>query len=206
LQYAVPTPDFPLRDPLQPVLGGGYDAFVSKLDPTGSTLIFSTYLGGSSTYVVGWTGSVDFPLMNPLQPVYGGGGADAFIAQLDPSGTRLVYSTYLGGSGEDDAFFRPAVEADGRIYLTGATESPDFPLVNPLQSQLRGVRDAFVARIAPAGRAGILDLPGRQRPRDRPRHRVDPARSIFVTGLTGRRTSRWRMRCSRYTPAAAMRS
>jgi hypothetical protein len=99
-------------NPLQPTYGGDpYDAFVAQLNPTGSALVYSTYLGGSgndqglgiavdssgNAYVTGLTFSSDFPLMNPLQPTYGGGYGDAFVSELNPSGTALVYSTYLGG-------------------------------------------------------------------------------------------------------------
>jgi hypothetical protein len=160
------SPDFPLRDPIQPVPAGGWDAFVSVLDVSGTTLLFSTYLGGSrddwhsgigldaqgNVYLAGGTRSNDFPLVNPLQPVYGGGG-DAFIAQLDPSGTRLIYSTYLGGSDLDGAI-EMAVDAAGRAYLAGATSSLDFPVANAFQPLYHdGGRDAFVTRIAVGGTA-----------------------------------------------------
>jgi hypothetical protein len=95
---------------LQAVLKGRTNAFVSKLNPTGSTLLYSTYLGGSGSdsgrgiavdagraYVTGSTTSTDFPLANPLQPV--NGGTNAFITALNSSGSSLLYSTYLGGSG-----------------------------------------------------------------------------------------------------------
>jgi hypothetical protein len=108
------SPDFPLANPLQPALRGSYNVFVSKLDATGSTLVYSTYLGGSAfefgdgiavdtagnAYVTGSTASSDFPTVNPLQPSLRG-DADAFVAKLDPTGAALLYSTYLGGASSD---------------------------------------------------------------------------------------------------------
>src|ERR1017187_6500325 len=108
--------DFPTMNPLQPAKAGGdTDAFVAKLSPEGSALIYSTYLGGSrndygwgiavdslgNAYITGNTTSTDFPTMNPLQPAEadGGGDGDAFVAKLNPTGSALVYSTYLGGGG-----------------------------------------------------------------------------------------------------------
>ena len=110
--------DFPTMNPLQPAKAGGdTDAFVAKLSPEGSALIYSTYLGGSrndygwgiavdslgNAYITGNTTSTDFPTMNPLQPAEADGGVygDAFVAKLNPTGSALVYSTYLGGGGND---------------------------------------------------------------------------------------------------------
>ena len=112
-----PPANFPTANPLQAVCGGGMDAFVAKLNTAGSALVYSTYLGGSgldsgfgialdsagNAYVTGYTGSIDFPTANPLQAVHGGGGQDAFVAKLNPAGSALVYSTYLGGSGYEFA-------------------------------------------------------------------------------------------------------
>ena len=130
----------------QATCGGGepynncMDAFVTKLDPSGSALVYSTYLGGSSwdsaygiavdsagnAYVTGYTQSSNFPTVNPLQPTYGGGVYDAFVTKLNPSGSALVYSTYLGGSGKDLAW-GIAVDSSGNAYVTGSTHSLNFP-------------------------------------------------------------------------------
>ncbi|MFQ5739670.1 MAG: SBBP repeat-containing protein [Acidobacteriota bacterium] len=107
-----PAIDFPTANPLQPGAGGNRDSYVVKLNPSGSGLTYSTYLGGSSfdevkgiavdaagqAYVTGNTLSSDFPTANPLQPSPGG-SFDAFVAKLNPTGSTLVYSTYFGGSG-----------------------------------------------------------------------------------------------------------
>jgi hypothetical protein len=148
---------------LQPALAGGSDAFVTKLNPTGGALLFSTYLGGggddvgngialhptdSTVYVTGSTDSIDFPTLSPVQPQLAG-GLDAFVTKLTAAGTALVYSTYLGGTG-DDAAQAIAVDADGTAYLTGATESPAFPTVTPIQNAA-GLLDAFVTQVVDGG-------------------------------------------------------
>jgi hypothetical protein len=124
------------------------DAFVSKLSPDGTTLIYSTYLGGGGTdgirgiavdssgnaYVAGFTGSLDFPGVgaNSFQGSFAGGTCaflpctDAFFAKLNTEGSGILYSTYLGGSNIDIAH-DVAVDSSGNAYLTGYTASADFP-------------------------------------------------------------------------------
>jgi len=151
--------NFPVAAPLQALLAGRHDAFVSKLSADGSTLLFSTYLGGTgddiangiavhdpdnSVYVVGSTNSVDFPLVRALQGP--GGLLDAFVAKLAPAGNAFVFSTYLGGSGNDVAQ-AVAVDGSGVAFITGATDSLTFPTVSPLQAPA-GLQDAFVSQIA----------------------------------------------------------
>ncbi len=164
---------------LQTALGGGtcgspprlcYDAFVAKLNPAGSQLVYSTYLGGSkddfanhlaldsagNVYVGGETNSLDFPTQNPLQPNFGGGPRDAFVAKLNPDGSALVYSTYLGGSRVDSAY-GIAVDSTGNAYVAGPTDSTNFPTKNAFQPNYKGGgttppglanRNAFVTKIA----------------------------------------------------------
>jgi hypothetical protein len=156
--------EFPLVNPVQPTLHGATDAFVAKLAPDGSALLYSTYLGGSlsqgatdiavdslgAAYVVGtMEAAPGFPTVNPLPGP--GGGFDAFIAKFAPDGT-LVYSSPLGGT-TDEGATGIAVDASGAAYVTGYTHSNDFPTVNALQSQLLGTADAFVVKIAPEGGA-----------------------------------------------------
>jgi beta propeller repeat protein len=151
----ISSSDFPLVNPLQSTPGG---AFVSKLDPAGSALVYSTYLGISddgqsiavdgvgNAYVTGGT-AYGFPLANPLQPTFGGGDGDAFVSKLNPTGSALLYSTYVGGSGKDSAQ-AIAVNGVGNAYITGYTESTDFPVGSqPYQSIFGGYVDAMIAKI-----------------------------------------------------------
>ena len=88
-------------------------------------------------YVTGDTTSTNFPTANPLQPTLWRQRRDAFVAKLNPAGSALVYSTYLGGSGEDDGY-GIAVDSAGNAYVTGYTQSTNFPTANALQSTLGG--------------------------------------------------------------------
>jgi len=156
--------DFPTVGPLQPSRAGPDDFFISKLSPSGATLVYSTYLGGSSSeqstgiavdpaghaYVTGVTQSGDFPTVNAIQGSFGGGIVDAVLAKLSPSGASLVYATYLGGGSNDDGL-GVAAAADGTAYLVGGTRSANFPLLDPIQSSRAGDSDAFVARVDPSG-------------------------------------------------------
>jgi glucose/arabinose dehydrogenase len=155
--------DFPTTGEIQDQFGGTTDAFVVKLDPTGSTTIYATYLGGGSldsaqaigvdrngnAYVGGFTDSVDFPTRMPLQGTIGG-SFDGFVAKLDAAGSSLVYSTYIGGSGRDFVLGLD-VDNQGQVYVAGDVESTDFPTVNPLQSQWGGVWDAWAAKLTASG-------------------------------------------------------
>jgi hypothetical protein len=143
-------------------LGG--DAFVSKISPDGSALVYSTFLNGRGfevgrgiavdaaghAYVTGFTTSPDFPTMNPLQKEFGGGHYDAFVVKLNPNGSALAYSTFLGGSG-DDGGYGIAVDIMGNVYVTGITNSSNFSarnsLIAPTPNAPRGPNDAFVVKI-----------------------------------------------------------
>jgi hypothetical protein len=144
--------------------GGLSDAFVTVIKPDGSGYIYSTFLGGSgsdagssiaidssgSAYVTGSTASPDFPLKSSFQTTFGGGNTDAFVTKLNPAGTALVYSTYLGGN-VDDAGKGISVDAAGNAYVTGQTNSTTFPMATPTQSTLKGGYDAFVSEFNAAG-------------------------------------------------------
>jgi Calx-beta domain/Beta-propeller repeat len=162
------SPDFPVLNPIQPAIGGSFDAFVAKISSSGSK-IFATYLGGSgddrgtgivvnsagAAYVTGFTNSTNFPTVSPIQPA-NGGGYDAFLAKLNPSGSALLYSTYLGGSANDSnassvTSTNPiALDAASNAYLAGFTLSTNFPTANAFQSANAGGQDAFVIKIADA--------------------------------------------------------
>src|SRR4030095_6931616 len=150
------------KNPIQSDNAGFFDVFVSKLDPTGSALLYSTYLGGSGTesgygivvddlrnaYVTGRTISTNYPVVDPLQPS-NGGGYDVFVSKLNPAGTVLVYSTYAGGNGED---FGEEIAIDvtmENVYVTGLTASANFPTADPIQPAISGTQDAFVFKLSP---------------------------------------------------------
>jgi hypothetical protein len=168
--------NFPTASPLQAAHGGGiYDGFVAKLNAAGSGLSYSSYLGGSSgewgrgigvdglgnAYVTGETESTDFPTASPLQ-ASNAGSPDGFVAKLDAAGSGLSYSTYLGGSGGE--WSRGiAVDGAGNAYVTGETQSTDFPTANPLQATLAGSTDVFVARLGDTGPAAVPALSGAAR-------------------------------------------
>jgi hypothetical protein len=157
------SPNLPVQAALNASPSGGGDAFIARLNTTGTALIFGTYLGGSMSdaathialdasgniFVAGYTDSYDFPVTaNALQSA-NAGFYDAFVLELNPQGNALVYSTYLGGQNADQALGL-AVSPAGVAYVTGATSSPNFPAVNTLQAQ-QGGGDAFIAAISPGG-------------------------------------------------------
>lgn len=160
--------DFPTTvGVVQPNFGGNSDAYLVKINSTATALIYSTFLGSSDTngyefggdiaidssrnvYVTGGTTSASFPLANPYQANYGGGSFDVFVAKLNPTATAFVYSTYLGGSGYDN-YPSMAVDNSGNAYITGETNSPNFPQVQSRQPVLGGTVDAFVTKLNNTG-------------------------------------------------------
>ena len=156
--------DFPTVNPIQATLRGNTNAFILKISPSGTSLVYSTYLGGSDfdtaqgiavdaageAYITGGTRSLDFPTVNALQASYGGGISDAFVAKLNAAGSALVYSTYLGGSGNDGGR-SIALDGSGNAYVTGSTDSENFPTKNPFQ--ITPSFAAFVTEIAADGSA-----------------------------------------------------
>ena len=155
---------------------GFFDAFVTKLNPQGSGLVYSTYLGGpadvergwgikvdaaGNAYVVGDTKSGDFPTVNAIQPTYGGGLADAFVSKLSATGSSLVYSTFLGGNLSDEGR-SIALDSSANAYVTGMTSSFQFPVSNPFQGTngggINNHDDAFVAKISDGTSTANADL------------------------------------------------
>ena len=164
--------DFPVTSgAFQTTYGGGLtDAFVTKLNPEGSALLYSTYLGGTcdeggggiavdsagDAYVTGGTCSGDFPVTPGAFQMTSGGGDDAFVTKLNPEGSALLYSTRLGGLGLDWAS-GIAVDGAGDAYVTGITDSTNFPTKGPLQGTYQGgTDDVFVTRINSAGSALVF--------------------------------------------------
>ena len=196
--------DFPTKNGKQTSSSGSGDAFVAKLNSSGSALVYSTYLGGSGAdlamaiavsagdaFVTGSTTSEDFPTApavsststGPFQAVYGG-NTDAFVTQLNSTGDGLVYSSYLGGSGADFGQ-GVAVDASGNAYVTGSTQSANFPTVNPLQAGSGGSSDVFVAKVNFPGTALLYStFLGGTKPDIGMSIKVDSSGNAYITGYT----------------------
>lgn len=166
------SPTFPTAHPIQALFGGVEDVFVAKINAAGTGLIYSTYLGGSradvgrgiavdaigNAYITGYTLSLDFPALEALQKEYAS-SSDGFVAKINAAGTGLIYSTYLGGDGEENTGLVTeltpacaiAVDSLGNAYVTGKTASANFPIKQAIRSTLSGDDDAYVAKIDPAG-------------------------------------------------------
>jgi hypothetical protein len=156
--------DFPATaGVLQPALRGPGDAFVTKINPAGTGLVYSTYLGGSGTdigngiavdtqgnaYIAGSTDSTDFPTVAALQGT-NAGATDAFVTKLNSNGTGFTYSTYLGGTGADAA--NAIALNNGIVFVTGTSASSGFPVsAGSVQPALAGATDAFVTSLNQAG-------------------------------------------------------
>ena len=155
--------NFSTQQAFQGTNAGDYDAFITKLSPAGNALVYSTYLGGSdyddcygiavdadgAAYVTGSTNSANFPTQQAFQGTKGG-NYDVFVTKLSPAGNALVYSTYLGGTW-DNLGYGIAVDNVGAAYVTGNTNSPDFPTQQAYQTANAGSSDAFVTKLSPAG-------------------------------------------------------
>jgi hypothetical protein len=178
---------------------GNGDAFVAKVNPSGTALVYAGFLGGSyydvgrgiavdasgNAYVTGETASADFPAVVGPDTTFNGGFQDAFVAKVNPSGTALVYAGFLGGS-SSDAGYGIAVDASGNAYVTGYTASADFPAVVGPDTIYKGNGDAFVAKVNPSGTAlvyaGFLGGSGNDRGYG---IAVDASGNAYVTGETG---------------------
>jgi hypothetical protein len=167
------SPDFPTTPgAFQPTFGGGpSDGFVVKLQPNGASLVYSTFIGGSSAdaahdgeldkkgnfYLDGFTDSTDFPTTpGTFQPTFGGGPNDAWAAKLNRTGTALVYSTYLGGEGEEDVFDL-TTDRSGSAYIPGLTSSADFPVTpGAFQTTFQGGDlDGYLTKLNPTGTKAV---------------------------------------------------
>lgn len=163
--------DYPTQSSVQGSLSGGagQDAFVTKLNTSGAALVFSSYLGGTGTelgngidvdssgnvYIVGQTDSTNFPVGGGFQgSLSGGSGNDAFLSKITSSGLAFVYSTYLGGTGEDGAK-GVAVDSTTNVYVTGSTTSTNFPTQSAFQNAIGdgtgAASDAFITKFNSTG-------------------------------------------------------
>lgn len=252
--------NFPTQNPYQ-TNQGSRDVFLTKLSASGSSVIFSTYLGGASqdvgnavavdsadnVYAAGYTNSTDFATLNPYQTdqsqrdgwiwkfsssgaaqfgtYFGGnsvdeingiavgpndnlfvvgdttssnlpttpgafkttrpGSTDAFITKFSTDGSQLVYSSYLGGSGDQDVAMGVAVDADNQAYVTGWTQSSNFPTQNPYQSTRSGTQDAFLTKFNAAGSGLVYStFLGGTASEQANGVAVDAAGRAYVTGFT----------------------
>jgi len=200
---SVSFPVVPTTGALQSTNGGGDDAFVSKLNPTGSALIYSTYLGGSSddvstsiaidtagnAYITGYTDSSNFPTASPQQSTYGG-GQDGFVSKLAPDGTSLVYSTYLGSKGAESGL-GIAIDSLGDAYVTGYTGSIGGSSVFPTLNSLPFVDNnqftaSFVTEYNPTGSAFIYStyFGGNTGGTSSNAIAIDSGGNVYITGGT----------------------
>jgi hypothetical protein len=175
------------------------DAFVVKLDPEGGRLVYATFLGGSgedwgrdiavndagAAYVAILTYSRDFPATQGAFDATHNGGREALVAKVDPSGSGLVYATFLGGSGQDWSQ-GIAVDGDGCAWVAGVTFSPDFPTTpGSFDTDHNGLSDAFVARFNTEGSdliyASYLGATGEERSTD---IALDGSGNVYLAGWT----------------------
>lgn len=198
--------------------GCGDSAFVAKISSSGSNLLYSTFLSGGpqlwngngppvavsytesygiavdqsgNAYIAGSTQSPTFPVTPGAFQTRYGGSTDAFIAKLNSDATQLVYSTFLGGFGIDEAY-AIAIDADGNAYVAGNTASPtsaggnDFPVKNALQPAQNGLSDGFVAKLNPTGSGFVFStfLGGSDNVDGIYGLAVDSQRNVYVTGQT----------------------
>ena len=200
--------DFPTASPLQigndgcttvgTTLSCSADVFISKVNPSATALVYSTYLGGSSAdtargiavdnsgnaYIAGYTSSSNYPTQNALQST-NAGGTDAFVTELDAAGTALIYSTYMGGSKQDRAF-AITLDTQGSVYITGDTQSLNFPTtLNAFQTTNNGQGDIFVSKLAPGGTSIVYStLLGGTAADQGAAIALDPSRDAYITGFT----------------------
>ncbi|MCB1754895.1 MAG: SBBP repeat-containing protein, partial [Gammaproteobacteria bacterium] len=192
--------DFPLESPLYGTIGGVGDAFVSRLSADGKTLLFSTYFGGQRAesakaialdssgdlIIAGTTTSDDLPVMQAFDEKANGGPQDwdCFVSKINHDGSRLLYSSYLGGS-KNDYLTSLYVDRDDAIYLGGYTLSDDFPLENPISAIIKGRSDLFISKLPADGSKLLYSTyfggSGEESFAD---ITADRAGSTYLTGLT----------------------
>ncbi|MBM3956698.1 MAG: SBBP repeat-containing protein [Gemmatimonadetes bacterium] len=186
---------------IQGSIAGSEDAFLAKFAPDGKTLLYASYLGGAAEeeargvavdttghiYVAGTTKSLDYPVSTGAYQTIVAGLADVFVTKLTPSANRMVYSTLLGGRGDEECTGM-AIDGSGSIYLSGHTTSMDLAGSLGLFQENKGGADGFAAKLSPAGTA--LDyftyLGGRETDGANG-IAVDPLGNTYITGVTGSR-------------------
>jgi hypothetical protein len=181
----------------QTTLAGTSNVFITKFNAGGTGILYSAYLGGSGVdipsqivldatndiFVVGSTNSNNFPTTSGALEQDYSGNQDAFLTELNPGGSALVYSTYIGGTRAD---FGTAVTLDaaGNAYVTGSTQSTDFPTMNPLQISDAGLYDAFVTEVSPTGALVYSTYLGGSYSDYGTSIAVDSTGNVYVSGYT----------------------
>ena len=188
--------NFPVLKPFQGANRGNFDAVALKLTPAGGP-VYATYLGGRGPYdsaigiavndggeafFTGYTSSPDFPLVAPIQSQFSG-GYDAFLCKLNIAGSGLVYSTLLGGGG-DDVGRSLAIDGLGNAYVAGDTFSTNFPTANPMQAANAGRRDVFLAKVNPSGSALLFSTYFGGSGEELGALAIDDVKNIYLVGLT----------------------
>jgi hypothetical protein len=195
--------NFPTEGAVQWFRRGTHDGFVTKLSPDGSAVVYSTFFGGDhldsahdiavgpdgSAYITGATRSTDFPTVGAFQPNFGGVD-DSFVARLSPDGASLLYSTYLGGTDQENRTYLGlpggiAVDAVGNAYVTGDTLSNNFPVLNPFQPARAGGGDAFLAKFGPSGTLLYSTFLGGEGYDSGKAVKADAQGNAYLTGYTG---------------------
>ena len=190
--------DFPLLNPAQNTQRGSMDGFVFKLNAAGTDVLYSTFFGGSTNdeghsiavdpagnaYIVGFTSSDNFPTTPDALQRTKGQFQEGYLLKLNPAGNTILYSTYLGGNGDDRAL-GVALDPKGGIYITGFTGSTNFPVVNAIQgSNAGGTADVFVMKLGPTGSVVYSTYFG-GRGNDQPYGiAVDASGAAYVVGYT----------------------
>lgn len=197
------SPDFPVVNPIGTFNNFGSYVFVSKLNPAGNALVYSTYISGTpngnssssaglgitldaaaNAYVTGQTNALNFPTTPGAFQSINHGYTDAFALKLNAGGSALVYSTYLGGVYEDSGK-GIGVDSMGNAYVTGQTVSADFPKASAMQPTMGGFQDAFVTKLNATGTALVYStfLGGGEKESGNA-IAVDSSGNAYVTGGT----------------------
>jgi len=190
--------DFPTQNPVQSAPSQIGDVFITKLNPTGDALVYSTYVGGNereqgyaievdnagNAYVTGSTSSSDFPKANAYDSTFVVGSLTPFLLKLNATGDALLYSTYVGSSGE--AYALGVDKTTGEAYIAGYTSAPDFPVTpGALQTAKAAGEDAFITKFNAQGSGLIYSTYLGSNSRDVVYGiAVDPGGNVYATGHT----------------------
>lgn len=194
---STPSMNFPTTPgAIQETLNGAQDAYVVKLKPDGSKLLYSTYLGGAANdrgsdikvdssnaaYITGRAASANFPTLNAYDSSWNG-GEDIFVAKLNAAGSGLLYSTLLGGSGDDNGL-GIALDNSGAAYISGYTRSTDFPTLNAYDPTANGGKDAFAVKLDSAGALAYASYLGGSGLDESTAIAVSAADEAYIVGFT----------------------